>query len=428
MRIVAEDSSVTFCFNTKRFSSGAPYTLAGTPSMYARVDGNATEITAGFTLTADFDSKTGLNKVVLDLSADAGYTADSLVEIFIGAGTVDSVSVADTKVYEFQIGNTGSQVQANTRIMLAAPAVAPGSSGGLPVIGTGTNNFKSDGSANVTAASVVGNVGGNVVGSVNGDVDGSVLGDVFPATGSISANTITSNAFTAAKFAADALAAFQSECNDALVANNLDHLLLLAVTGSDVTDNSVIAKMVSKSATADWDSFVNTTDALEAISDKVTAAGTALDAAGVRAAVGLASANLDTQLADIPTVSEFNARTLAAASYALEATSQTLLTNLAAVAADLPNRITKNTALAGFTFLMVNSTDHVTGEPGLTVTAERSIDGGAFGACANAVSEVSAGIYKIDLAAADLNGNVITLKFTATGADARFVTIATQPT
>lgn len=40
-----------------------------------------------------------------------------------------------------------------------------------------------------------------------------------------------------------------------------------------------------------------------------------LDAAGVRAAIGLAAANLDTQLADIPTVAEFNARTLAAADY-----------------------------------------------------------------------------------------------------------------
>ena len=133
MRIVAEDSTITFCFNTKRFSSGAPFTLAGTPSMYARVDGNATEITAGFTLTADFDSKTGLNKVELDLSADAGYTAGSLVEVFIGAGTVDSVSVADTKVYEFEIGNTGSQQQANTRGMLALPAVASGANGGLPL-------------------------------------------------------------------------------------------------------------------------------------------------------------------------------------------------------------------------------------------------------------------------------------------------------
>lgn len=41
-----------------------------------------------------------------------------------------------------------------------------------------------------------------------------------------------------------------------------------------------------------------------------------LDAAGVRTAVGLASANLDTQLGDIPTVSEFNARTIASADYA----------------------------------------------------------------------------------------------------------------
>jgi len=40
-----------------------------------------------------------------------------------------------------------------------------------------------------------------------------------------------------------------------------------------------------------------------------------LDAAGVRSAVGLASADLDTQLADLPTVAEFQARTLVAAAY-----------------------------------------------------------------------------------------------------------------
>lgn len=98
------------------------------------------------------------------------------------------------------------------------------------------------------------------------------------------------------------------------------------------------------------------------------------------------------------------------------------------IKADLPQRITKNTALSNFEFLMVDSSDHVSGKTGLTVTATRSIDGAAFGACANAVAEVANGIYKIDLAAADLNGNVVTLKFTATGADTRFITIATQPT
>jgi hypothetical protein len=41
-----------------------------------------------------------------------------------------------------------------------------------------------------------------------------------------------------------------------------------------------------------------------------------LSASETRSAVGLASANLDTQLADLPTVAEFEARTLAAAGYA----------------------------------------------------------------------------------------------------------------
>jgi hypothetical protein len=50
--------------------------------------------------------------------------------------------------------------------------------------------------------------------------------------------------------------------------HGLDHLLLQSVAGSDITDNSIFAKLVSKSATADWDSFNNTTDSLEAIRDR----------------------------------------------------------------------------------------------------------------------------------------------------------------
>jgi hypothetical protein len=46
-----------------------------------------------------------------------------------------------------------------------------------------------------------------------------------------------------------------------------------------------------------------------------TQLGTIPDAADIRASIGLAAANLDTQLADLPTVAEFNARTLVAANY-----------------------------------------------------------------------------------------------------------------
>lgn len=109
-------------------------------------------------------------------------------------------------------------------------------------------------------------------------------------------------------------------------------------------------------------------------------------------------------------------------------TESTIKDAVDAVQADLPQRITKNTALSAFEFTMVDDSDHVTGLTGLTITATRSLDGAAFGACANSASEVGSGVYKIDLAAGDLNGNTVTLKFTATGADARIIHIITQPT
>jgi len=59
----------------------------------------------------------------------------------------------------------------------------------------------------------------------------------------------------------------QSEAQDALVAYGLDHLLAASVTGTDITDDSIIAKLVSMSATADWDTFDNTTDSLEGLRD-----------------------------------------------------------------------------------------------------------------------------------------------------------------
>ena len=58
-----------------------------------------------------------------------------------------------------------------------------------------------------------------------------------------------------------------TQVDTALSDIGLDHLVSASVTGTDITDNSIIAYMVSKSATADWDSFVNTTDALEALAD-----------------------------------------------------------------------------------------------------------------------------------------------------------------
>jgi len=88
--------------------------------------------------------------------------------------------------------------------------------------------------------------------------------------------------------------------------------------------------------------------------------------------------------------------------------------------------IIKKNASVVFPFFLVSSTDHVTPKTGATVTATRSIDGAAFGSCANSVSEISGGFYKITLAAADVNGTAIALNFAATGADTRAITVFTQ--
>jgi len=58
-----------------------------------------------------------------------------------------------------------------------------------------------------------------------------------------------------------------AEVDTALSDIGLDHLISASVTGTDITDNSIIAKLVSKSGTADWDDFDNTTDSLQAIRD-----------------------------------------------------------------------------------------------------------------------------------------------------------------
>ena len=93
---------------------------------------------------------------------------------------------------------------------------------------------------------------------------------------------------------------------------------------------------------------------------------------------------------------------------------------------NLPSGIAKNVALSNFEFLMIDATDHVSAKTGLTITAQISKDGGAFAACTNSAIEISNGLYKINLTQAEMNVDIITLKFTATGADQRTITIITS--
>jgi len=91
-------------FATFRPSTGACFTLGGTPALSVYKDSSTTESTAGVTLTPDFDSRTGLNHFAIDTSADGTfYAAGSNFDVVITAGTVDSVSVVGAVVAHFTL-------------------------------------------------------------------------------------------------------------------------------------------------------------------------------------------------------------------------------------------------------------------------------------------------------------------------------------
>lgn len=100
----AAGDTIDFMFTTRRFSSGAPFALAGTPAISIYKGNSTTQSTSGVTLTVDFDTVTGLNHVRIDTTADGTFYADgSQFSAVITAGTVDSVSVVGEVVGRFTL-------------------------------------------------------------------------------------------------------------------------------------------------------------------------------------------------------------------------------------------------------------------------------------------------------------------------------------
>lgn len=221
--------------------------------------------------------------------------------------------------------------------------------------------------------------------------------------------------------------------------------LTLAAIASAVRDQATAGASAGSigKALADLASRLPGSGTIAIVSDIPTAAQNA-SAARTELATELARIDLatSTRLATAGYTAPNNAAILSAAASAADAVDllgspvgASVSADLAAVKADtvaiktntdnLPNGVKRNTALANFPFFMVDESDHVSGVTGLTITAERSLDGGVFEACTNSPTEISSGFYKLDLAAADLDALTVILKFTATGADATAIELKT---
>ena len=101
----AEDYATLNVKFTSRTLAGIPATLTDGAVKVYKANSTDTEINTGVTLTADFDAVTGLNNVLIDLSAAAFYAVANDYAIVVTAGTVDGVSVVGEVLAVFSIEN-----------------------------------------------------------------------------------------------------------------------------------------------------------------------------------------------------------------------------------------------------------------------------------------------------------------------------------
>jgi hypothetical protein len=235
-------------FNTVRPSTGAPHTLAGTPTLAVYKDGGTTESTAGVSLTVDFDGRTGLHVWTVDTSADGTfYSAGSDYAVVLTAGTVDGTSVAGIVVGVFSVANRSAL---------------------RPTIADRTLNV--DASGKVPATIAAGDIANDAI--TASVIASNAITAAKIATNAIGASQIAANAITSAKIAADAIGASQLAA-DAVA--EIQSGLATAASQTTITTHLTDIK---------GGTFNGATDSLEAIRDRGDAAwitGSTLDAAGV---------------------------------------------------------------------------------------------------------------------------------------------------
>lgn len=180
-----------FKFTTRSFSTGVPTTLSGTPALSVYEENNLTQITTGVTLTADYDSVTGLNDAAIVATSGNGYEVGKYYDVVITTGTVGGVSVVGEVVGHFRV--------------MAAEGVE-----GVPDVNT-THVSDTAQTANDNGADI-NTILSRVIGTIAAGTHNAQSGDSYARIGANGAS------LSAIPYNSAWDADIQSECNDALVA------------------------------------------------------------------------------------------------------------------------------------------------------------------------------------------------------------------
>lgn len=103
MRDITLGNTIYIKFTTRAFSTGVPTTLAGTPVLSIYEENNLTQITAGVSVSIDYDSVTGLNQATIVATSGNGYESGKSYDLVITTGTVGGVSVVGEVVGSFTV-------------------------------------------------------------------------------------------------------------------------------------------------------------------------------------------------------------------------------------------------------------------------------------------------------------------------------------
>ena len=306
IEIVRQKNAATYITVPLIDSDGAPVTSATTPDseMDAWSDGSAPDGFADMTNEATEIGSTGIYYLSItqtEMNNDYIYIQIKSADI-VTQHVLIRTTVADPLLYAATddggvINVTGGAVDTVTTTTTATTATNVTTVNGLA---SGVITATSIASNAITSAKIAtdaigaAQIAANAIGA--SEIATDAIGAAEIAADAIGASEIAANAITSSEFAQSAadlvwgtttrlltagtnialakgtgVTGFNdlatSDIDARLAAIGLDHLLAASVTGTDVTDNSIIAKLVSKSATADWDDFVNTTESLQAIRD-----------------------------------------------------------------------------------------------------------------------------------------------------------------
>lgn len=305
---------VYMVFDTFSASTGAPTAVtnfaAADVLIYKNVGTTQRSSANGITVTTSFDSLTGLQTVAIDTSdnTDAGfYAAGNEYQVAITPFT------ADGQTMTFWLGTFSIQRAGGVLAVLLArtPNAAAGAAGGLFIAGTNaattvTTSFTTTFTGNLTGS--VGSVTGLTASNLDATISSRMatyaqptgfLAATFPATvaspTNITAGTITTvTNLTNAPTAGDFTSTMKTSLNAATPASVVG--AVGSVTGSvgsvvGLTASNLDATISSRMAT-----YTQPTGFLAAT---FPATFNNLSQADVRTSVGLATANLDTQLGAI---------------------------------------------------------------------------------------------------------------------------------